>query len=523
MPDRAVDDDDDDDEPEPEAESDDDDDSCASSWSLLRLSTERDMSTRSSTLNASAMFAVLALCVCCVLGRASTTLFPLAVGDVGSHSAAFSHRANADAVSLRIFRADDASPVLVADMWLAAKTADYAIFVFWVDSLAAGTRYVARAGEGNASSHFRTAGSVNEVVRFGATSCLGNANRPWLTLSHASRANLSFMALLGDSIYADGSTTIDEIRALWSSALRVQGMVDLLQTTPLVATWDDHEITDDFTIDNIPVDLLRAGRRAFKEAIPAAHGDDPRAAFFNDSAPLWRTVRFGPVDLFVLDTRSDRSPTQRTYISAAQMRWITHALRSSTAPFKFILNSIPITDMTDFFLKVEERNFWTYHAYVAQRRELLAAAQGIPGVVFLSGDVHFGALFHVGKTAADPNYGFFEVVNGPGGSRINPMILPVKFLRIFDVFDRQFTKLITTWSFTLLTCDPSTRTVHLQFVDDLGGLLWETEIDVAQPTAKITHRGWNLRGETDADQESLASLSMLCGFLIATAPFFLWP
>lgn len=382
---------------------------------------------------------------------------------------------------------------------------------FWVDSLTPNTEYVATVtgmlGEAGSSARFRTAGDPTRKVTFGVTSCLGPDDRPWTSLTHASKANLDFFVLGGDTVYADGSRLAAEFRATWSDALKVQGIVDLFSSTSIVAAWDDHETNDDWDLENTPSGVALAARRAYKEGLPAFYGRSSSAAaaevaYAYDSSDLFRKVSYGAVDLFVLDTRSARNHSEMEYVSRAQLDWIKAEVKASQAPFKFIVNTVPVTNTDDLFLGIEEGNQWTFTSFKAQREELLASVTDVAGVLFLSGDFHFGGLFHVGKSKAlDPYYNIFEVLSGPGGSEINPII---KFrngplLRVFDVFNRQFTKILATWTYTKFTADPLKKTVDVEFIGDEGKVVWATQLDLSTPEAKITGNGWALFGNDCAE------------------------
>lgn len=58
--------------------------------------------------------------------------------------------------------------------------------------------------------------------------------------------------------------------------------------------------------------------------MPAYYGaardaDEARDAYDDDRSVLYRRVRYGPVEVFVLDCRGERVPANKTYISQKQM------------------------------------------------------------------------------------------------------------------------------------------------------------------------------------------------------------
>ncbi|MCA9490130.1 MAG: alkaline phosphatase D family protein, partial [Myxococcales bacterium] len=91
---------------------------------------------------------------------------------------------------------------------------------------------------------FRTA-PTNDGFRklvIGATSCLnpdGDVGFPGLAFAATER--LDAFLLLGDTVYADGSRTVDDYRAFWRGVCQTPSFRDLVASTSVIATWDDHE------------------------------------------------------------------------------------------------------------------------------------------------------------------------------------------------------------------------------------------------------------------------------------------
>jgi alkaline phosphatase D len=185
---------------------------------------------------------------------------------------------------------------------------------------------------------------LTHASSYDSTSCLGPANRPWPSLSRAAAQRLDFLVAGGDTVYADGDITAGEYRGTWSNAMRVAGLADAAASTSVVAAWDDHEIDNDWSTRSTTPTQRSAAKRAFKEALPAFYGDSSNSdaaqlAYATDDARLYRRLRYGPVDVFVLDCRGERVPANKTYISPAQMTWLLDGLADSDAPFKVIVNS----------------------------------------------------------------------------------------------------------------------------------------------------------------------------------------
>jgi alkaline phosphatase D len=119
----------------------------------------------------------------------------------------------------------------------------------------------------------------------------------------------------------------------------------------------------------------------------------------------------------VLDCRGERRPSTRAganaqFISPEQLAWLQDGLLASTAIFKFVVTSKPITGRVAMDLARDD--FW--EGFPAQREKLLKfiTDNDIKGLWFLSGDVHYGCICRVER--AGPYSRLREVYMGPSGS-----------------------------------------------------------------------------------------------------------
>ncbi len=117
-------------------------------------------------------------------------------------------------------------------------------------------------------------------------------------------------------------------------------------------------------------------------------------------------ARIGDIELFLLDDRYYRYPNrypdvpEKTKFGTAQFEWLKQALVSSRARIKLVAGG---------------SRFWNrpnpyegLHRFPQERARLAAwlVEQRIDGVIFLSGDRHFGELLKIERPGAYPLYEF---------------------------------------------------------------------------------------------------------------------
>lgn len=223
-----------------------------------------------------------------------------------------------------------------------------------------------------------------EPLRLALSACNGSSNDPWPVMSVMADEEPHLLLHLGDMAYNDGRSTAEAFRENWRWYLSGDGYRDAFARCGLLATWDDHEVTNDWDPDSVDAEVVATALEAYFEHLPVWRGDDGR---------IWRSYRWGlTAEIFVLDCRSERVPDSRQsddaeYISVEQMEWLKTALADSPCVFKIVMNSVPITDMPGLFdLAASDR----WEGYAAQRQELLfeLSAKGIEDVFFVSGDFH---------------------------------------------------------------------------------------------------------------------------------------
>ena len=321
-------------------------------------------------------------------------------------------------------------------------------------------RWVAEGAEGRSRvGRFRTAldDSGYRVLLFAATSCI-KENEPWENMSQVAALQPDAFLLLGDQIYSD-SHEIEGYREEYGKCLEIGGMNDATAGCSVVATWDDHEVANNWAMESLAKGQYDAALQAFREGFPQRQGP---------TGGIWRSISYGGVaELFVLDCRSERQADEGVYIGREQMDWLKAGLAASTATFKLILNSVPITDYTDMLGDVEADDRW--QGFPEAREEILSFidGEGLTGVLWVAGDVHFAQVAKVGVPGSGLGEEQWETCVGPGGSNVMPV-------EVYEDTTGQFPLLLSAWNSTLIRLDPGLGEITITHVGDDGATLAET-------------------------------------------------
>jgi alkaline phosphatase D len=246
------------------------------------------------------------------------------------------------------------------------------------------------------------------------------------------RRPADFFLFAGDTIYADVpchrpgvlpganfvATTLPQYRARHRYNREDPAVQNFLRRTPVFADWDDHDVRNDFAGPSEP--LMPIGRQAFLEYWPVATGGD-------DPHRIYRSVRWGRLlEVFIADTRQYRSDNRlpdgpgKTMLGAAQRRWLIDGVTRSTALWKVVVSSVPLSVPTG---RPERRDAWSDAnllglapengtGFVTERDTILREFRihGVKNLVFLAADVHHAELIRHHPTI---NWSFHEFIAGP--------------------------------------------------------------------------------------------------------------
>ncbi len=183
-------------------------------------------------------------------------------------------------------------------------------------------------------------------------------------------------------------------------------------SAPFIATWDDHEIDNDwaaeFTETNTPPEIFRLRRaaafQAYYEAMPLRRSSLPAAGHLQ----LYRQMQFGQLmSVNVLDTRQYRSrqachersvstctnfaDVDRTMLGTRQEQWLQGQLSGSHAHWNVLAQQVPMFGREATAASADNRHVMDkWSGYPAARDRLVGQIvdAGLKNVVVLSGDIH---------------------------------------------------------------------------------------------------------------------------------------
>lgn len=306
-----------------------------------------------------------------------------------------------------------------------------------------------------------------------------------------------FFVALGDMIYADQlcesvglygnaqipretglATSPEEFSSHWQYVRADPGFYELLQNTPYFAVWDDHEVQNDFGPRTADESIIAASKSAFA----SLHGRGKDVLYYQQ--------RFGDqLELFFLDTRSyrdanlaaDLPDAPKTMLGAQQKAWLTESVSNSSATWKVIVTSVPLSIPTGWPPEHGRDGWANFDQDTGFERELLEilrefASRNIRNLIFITADVHFATAFRYRPFDAYPDFSFHEFVVGP----LNAGLFPgrdvddtLKPERLFfygpesGVTDLRYAEALQWFNFGLIRIDEAQQ-LAFQLVDAHG-------------------------------------------------------
>lgn len=300
------------------------------------------------------------------------------------------------------------------------------------------------------------------------------------------RHHPDFMIFLGDTIYSDDrcpsppnvpgseftASGLDEYRAKHRYQREDQAVQRFLAATPVYAIWDDHEVRNNFSG---PIDpLMPVGRQALLEYWPITTPPE-------DPFRLYRKFRWGAnVEVFILDTRQYRSSNGqkdepgKTMLGRAQRDWLVEGLAHSTATWKLVATSVPLSNQKGGTLLLPGNDSWARGAdgtgFLNELRSIVDTMQArhLSNIVWLAGDVHYAQVNDYDPDE-DGVTDFYEFICGPLSAAYGRPVAPNSDLKPRNVYSEGGFA-----NFGMVTVDRST--LRLAIVDESGAPRFERTI-----------------------------------------------
>ena len=300
-----------------------------------------------------------------------------------------------------------------------------------VDGLSADRWYFYRFATGGATSsvgRFRTspAAGATTPLRLAVASCQHYEQGLYTAYTHMAREELDLVAHLGDYIYEYGAIpdrvrshnsfelrTLDDYRRRYALYKSDRALQTAHAHCPWIVTWDDHEVDNNYA-GSIGENLMESeeqmrarrasGYQAWWENQPVRV---PRVRSWSD-LNVTRTVDWGTLArVWMMDCRQYRSDQacddgnrvvpcgdwadpSRTMLGAAQERWLTGGLASSTARWQVLANPVMLAPYDNLVGEQQRLSMDQWSGYpAAQRRLLDAITRSAPNrTVVVTGDIH---------------------------------------------------------------------------------------------------------------------------------------
>ncbi len=282
-----------------------------------------------------------------------------------------------------------------------------------------------------------------------------DANEGFPIFNAVNALSLDFFVGLGDMIYADNvceatgrygneqvpgdfiqSATLEDFWAHWKYNREDDAYRYLLENTAYYSVWDDHEVVNDFgpladTRDNPP---YTAGQSLLPMGLQAYLNYNAIREFRRTPDRLYRNVSWGKhLELIFLDNRqyrdanlrADDAELTKTMLGREQLHWLQETIKKSTATWKVIVSSVPISIPTGFPPELG-RDGWanfdqnTGFEYEAINILNTIREQKLRNVIFITTDVHFAEVFRYTPFGDEPEFQFHEFVTGPMNAGLFP-------------------------------------------------------------------------------------------------------
>lgn len=306
-----------------------------------------------------------------------------------------------------------------------------------------------------------------------------------------------FWLWLGDNVYANTSNE-SEMKKKYQELAEQPGYIKLAKSTPVIATWDDH----DYGGNDIGCEYPE---RPMSQRVFLDFFNEPTDSPRRQRPGIYTSYYFGKkqqrVQVILLDTRYFRSPLKKrsgkppyrrmgnwlpdpspnkTMLGDAQWAWLESEL-NKPARFRIIASSI------QFSAPFNGYETWANFPHERQRMIDLIKKNKAEGVVFLSGDIHSSEF------CLDESVGCYPLFDHTSSSLNVPLGAAATHRRLGPAYGGP--------NFGIVTIDwspigtPNNPTISFSTKDNKN----ETRIHHTMPHSRLTFSPDNLRPLTHTD------------------------
>jgi len=195
---------------------------------------------------------------------------------------------------------------------------------------------------------------------------------------------------------------------------------------PMLAQWDDHEVTNDWspagTADETGYAEDGTSRLAARAA-RAFHEFMPIRSIPAQAGRVYRKVGYGPLlDVFLIDMRSYRDSSwnkrddrgEACILGPVQLAWLKRELAASNATWKVIAADLPIGLISEDAIALGNGPPQRREHEIADLLSFMKRA-GVTNTVWLTADMHYTAAhhYHPNRAVFQDFEPFWEFVSGP--------------------------------------------------------------------------------------------------------------
>lgn len=248
----------------------------------------------------------------------------------------------------------------------------------------------------------------------------------------------------GDNIYAD-TYDMSELSKDYKEQLNQKGYKELLKTTPIMATWDDH----DYGVNDAGVEhrMKKESQQLFLDFLNVDENDVRRKQAGIYHSQIFKTPK-GSIKVIVLDTRYFRTAMTRadvngkkrykpnsygkgTILGKTQWNWLLTELNTSKEDFTILVSSIQFLSAEHGFEK------WGNYPHEVDKMKKLIKESKVKNVLFLSGDRHISEFSKteieglsspiIDFTSSGLTHTYSSFSGEPNKSRIKNVVFDISF------------------------------------------------------------------------------------------------